>query len=488
MPRFLVHAAVAFLFPLLVAGCGTPKAAGPRPDNGNRGDGPAAMVPVPPPAATPGDTAVAISVPDATPPIAPGLPSPDAAPPVEPPAGGSPVETPSACLRTVPISGAPALGPALAAAMPGDCLVVADGAYGDLNVGAKGTAAAGIQIKAANRLKATAGNLHIASAAYVTVEGFALSTILIENSKSARVTRCQVRGPGNGYWVRVELQKGCQNGCTAGPPGTSDGARIDHCDIGGGSSSSDIFNPTGLATNTRIDHNYIHDVTGSHVMTLGCCGAMFDYHDSNAFIEYNLWSKARPTTAEMVSIKSSAAHFRYNTVVNCGGDVDIRAGRHNNIYGNWIFGGGGVRLYEDDHRIYNNYVTSGLQVGPGNAGHAPVKNAIIVFNTFLGGISLSGTGNKFTNNLIVGGGANGPGNLAGAAEALGLTKMGDVFMLTATSKAVGAATDAASFPFVTDDITGVPRGDKPDVGAQQWAMPPGPRRPLTPADVGPDGP
>jgi hypothetical protein len=43
--------------------------------------------------------------------------------------------------------------------------------------------------------------------------------------------------------VRVEEQKGCMNGCNNTPPGTSDHARIDHCDIGGGSSSSDIFNP-----------------------------------------------------------------------------------------------------------------------------------------------------------------------------------------------------------------------------------------------------
>jgi hypothetical protein len=465
------------LFALLCAACGTPRTAGP----GKPGDGPPPTTP-PPPA----DSATVISAPDATaPPIEPTpAPTADAAPPPD----AAPSETPSACLRMVPVSGAPALGPALAAAMPGDCLVVADGAYGDLTVGAKGTEAAGIQIRAANRGKATAGNLHIASAAYVTVEGFALSTILIENSKNARVTRCQVRGPGNGYWVRVELQKGCQNGCTAGPPGTSDGARIDHCDIGGGSSSSDIFNPTGLSTNTRIDHNYIHDTVGSHVMTVGCCGPTFDYHDTNAIIEYNLWSKARPTSAEMVSIKSSAAHFRYNTVIGSGGDVDIRAGRHNNIYGNWIFGGGGIRVYEDDHKIYNNYVAAGLQVGPGNAGHAAVKNAIIVFNTFLGGISLSGTGNKFTNNLIVGGAANGPGNLAGAADALGLSKVGDIYLLSATSKAVGAATDPAAFSFVTDDITGVPRGPKPDVGAQQFATPPGMRKPLTPADVGPDAP
>jgi poly(beta-D-mannuronate) lyase len=222
-------------------------------------------------------------------------------------------------------------------------------------------------------------------------------------------------------------------------------------------------------------------------MTVGCCGAKYDYHDSNAIIEHNLWVRARPGSAELVSIKSSAVHFRYNTLIGTSGDVDIRAGRHDHIYGNYILGGNGIRLYEDDHRIYNNYVSSGrsLQAGPANAGHAAVKNATIVFNTFLGSVSLTGTGNKFTNNLLLGGGG-GAGNLAGSAESLGLVRMGEVFVLTATSRARGAAME--SFPFVTDDIQGNARGDKPDVGAQQWSMSPGMRRPLTMADVGPDAP
>jgi len=64
--------------------------------------------------------------------------------------------------------------------------------------------------------------------------------------------------------------------------------------------------------------------------------------------------------------------------------------------------------------------------------------------------------------------------------------MGDIFVPTAMSKTVGAAME--SFPFVTDDITGAPRGPKADVGAMQFAGTPGPRKPLTAADVGPDAP
>ena len=395
---------------------------------------------------------------------------------------------PTPCLRTVAVDGAGALARALAAAAPGDCLLLADGAYGDVSVEARGTPAARVQVRARNRLRASAGGLRIRNAEHVTVEGLALSTVLVENSRGCRVTRCRIQGPDDGYWVRVEQQKGCRSGCSDEPPGTSDGTRIDHCEIANGSTSKDILNPTALATNTRIDHNHIHDVIGSHVMTAGCCGPKFDYHESGTIIEYNLWERARPTGAEMVSIKSSAVTFRYNTVRGGDGDVDIRAGRRNDIHGNYLLGGRGIRLYEDDHRIFNNYVAAGLRAGPSDAGHAEVKNAVIVYNTFLGEVSLSGTGITFSNNVLLGGGPGGPGNLLGSATALGLSKTGDLLTLTATSRALGAAVAGEGFPFVTHDVQGKPRGPRPDVGAEQLSPANALRRPLTAADVGPDAP
>jgi hypothetical protein len=67
------------------------------------------------------------------------------------------------------------------------------------------------------------------------------------------------------------------------------------------------------------------------------------------------------TSAEMISIKGSGVQFRYNTIRKHNGDIDIRAGRTNSISGNYILGPGpGIRMYEDGHRIYNNYVNGGL--------------------------------------------------------------------------------------------------------------------------------
>jgi hypothetical protein len=403
-----------------------------------------------------------------------------------PPVAGA--DEPPACQRMIDVNGAPALTAALGTAMPGDCLMLADGAYGGLTISAKGTAQAPIQVRAVNLLKATAGALRLDKAEHVIVRGLALSTILFVNSNYSRVTRCQVRGPSSGYWVRIEEQKGCMNGCNNEPPGTSKAARIDHCDIGGGSSSSDIFNPTAFATDSRIDHNYIHDTTGPHLMTVGCCGPKYDYFESGTVIENNLFVNANGTSAEMISIKGAGVHFRYNTIRAHRGDIDIRAGRNNSIYGNYILGPGpGIRMYEDNHRIYNNYVNGGLSGNQSGPIHAPVKNATVVFNTFTGNISLAGgAGNVSANNITLGGGGGGMGNLGGPAEALGLVRMGEILTITAGSKAVGAA--VGSYPFVTDDISGHPRGDKLDVGAQQLATGTPLRKVLTVADVGPLAP
>jgi poly(beta-D-mannuronate) lyase len=394
-----------------------------------------------------------------------------------------------ACGKMIDVGAPAALAPAVAAAMPGDCLIVADGAYGPVTITAKGTAAAPIQIRAKNLLKATAGALVLTGSEYVVVQGFASASLLFVNSNHSRITRCQVRGGSGGIWVRVEEQKGCMSGCSNTPPGTSDDTRIDHCDIGGGSAGgADVINQTGLSTKHRFDHNYIHDVSGDHIMTVGCCGPKYDYFDTGHIIEFNVFDKVRVGSAEMLSIKSSNTTFRYNTIRDHGGDIDIRAGRHDYIYGNFILGpGSGIRLYEDDHKIYNNYVNAGtaLNLGAANGIHAGVKNATIVFNTFIGGLNLNGSGNVITNNLIVGGGG-GTGNLSGAADALGLVKMGDLLTPTMTSKAIGAG--MGSFPFVTDDLAGNPRGAKPDVGALQFSTAMALRRPLTAADVGPAAP
>jgi hypothetical protein len=224
---------------------------------------------------------------------------------------------------------------------------------------------------------------------------------------------------------------------------------------------------------------------------LGCCGATFDYHDTFNVVEHNLFVNCSGE-AEMISMKSSANTFRYNTVRNSAGNISLRAGRHNTVYGNYVFGTGnqgGIRMYEDDHKIFNNYIATGqaLIANRADAIHAAVKNALIVNNTFLGSVALTGTNNTFANNITGGtvsiGGATGGNNLT-AAEA-GLMKMGEVMVIATGSKAIDAS--MGSYPFVMDDVNGQPR-DKPDIGADELSTAPALFGPLTDKDVGPDAP
>ena len=238
---------------------------------------------------------------------------------------------------------------------------------------------------------------------------------------------------------------------------------------------------------TQIDRNYLHDAGGGgtsrDAVSLGCCGPEFDYHMTGNIMEYNLMVNCT-ADAEYVSIKSSGNTIRYNTFRRNGGTLTLRAGRKSEIYGNFFFGGGGIRAYEDDHKIWNNYIETGtaLRADGDGGGHAPLRRAIIVHNTFLGGVTITGSGHTIANNI---GGGGGMGNLS--QDAAGLVRKGELLAITATSAAVDKA--AGTFPFLTDDMEGQPR-DKPDIGADEWSSAPALtlRRPLTPADVGPDAP
>jgi hypothetical protein len=254
--------------------------------------------------------------------------------------------------------------------------------------------------------------------------------------------------------------------------------------------------PTGLSENTRIDRNYFHDVSGGggngrETIRLGCCGLMFDLHETGNIVEHNLLVNCSGE-AEIISVKSSKNTIRYNTIRNSAGNLTLRAGTNNLVYGNFVFGTGnqgGFRIFDDGHKIWNNYIQTGSALIGNRSGpiHAAVRQAVIVHNTFIGSVTLAGSGNVFSDNITGGsvnlGGAMAQGNLT-AADA-GLMRMGEMMAVTATSKAVNAAT--GSYPFLMDDVQGQPR-NKPDVGADEWTADPALYRPLTPADVGPNAP
>ena len=438
------------------------------------------------------------------------------------------LEAAATCQRTVPARNTAALKAALTSARAGDCIEVADGSYGSPGtVSARGTSDAPIVVRAAHRGRATfTGTITLRGAAHVTLDGFRFTDgakVTIENSAQCRITRSRFQLSAGGTWVVVK--------------GTGDRNRIDHNDFGPHPPKGHFVQTTGTTTRTRIDRNHFHDMkpaggNGGESVMIGCCGPAADYHQGKHVVERNLLVDCDGEN-EMIGIKSSGNVVRHNTIRRSRGFISLRAGRGNHIYGNYVLGEGkagtgGIRLFEDDHVIYNNYVDAEeypltLTNGDAPGGtHAAIENVTVVFNTFVAHgqpVKIGGTGHRvppsntvFSNNLLQGDDTviieNNPtdvdyaGNIAFRTSrgSIGVNKPGDQFRVadprlqsgggvlrpSSSSPVVDAA--VGTFRFVRDDVDRRPRAGALDVGAFEWSSSQPQGAPLTPADVGPDAP
>jgi hypothetical protein len=331
---------------------------------------------------------------------------------------------------------------------------------------------------------------------------------------------------------------------------TGNGNRVDHNEMGPKGRSGhfvQIGADGATPLHTLVDHNYFHDVgsasQGGESLRVGGFGPSGDYFHSFSVFEYNLLVRCNGDD-EIVSFKGSDNTFRYNTVRASKGMVNIRSGMANSIYGNFIFSDGvagamGIRVSEDNHRIYDNYVNvvntplllHGGDPKPGNpppgkpptrhfTGHAQVRNAVIVNNTFIAavsGVDLDGLSGRlppdnltFANNIVQAGrtvvshgakpthatyadnilwggtpGVTGPGFRVVNPK---LVLVHGVLQPAPDSPALKAGSTAFT-ALVTEDVEGRPRTSPPDVGAVQVSSTAAPRRlPLTVDDVGPTAP
>ena len=76
---------------------------------------------------------------------------------------------------------------------------------------------------------------------------------------------------------------------------------------------------------------------------------MFDLHETGNIVEHNLLVNCSGE-AEIISVKSSKNTIRYNTIRNSTGNLTLRAGKNNLVYGNFVFGTGnqgGLRIFDD---------------------------------------------------------------------------------------------------------------------------------------------
>jgi poly(beta-D-mannuronate) lyase len=441
------------------------------------------------------------------------------------------------CTRTVRPSSSAQLAGAISSARAGDCIVLENGSYSFPTISKKGSEDNPIVISARNRggAKVTSGSLALSGAAYVTVEGLTWNssgTVKISNSDHCRISRFTFRPEetSDADWISVS--------------GTSKFTRIDHNDLGPKRRIGNMIMLAGkgsqIVQNTRIDHNYFHDIArtsgnGWEAIRAGLSGLALS--SSHTVIEFNLFEHA-DGDPETISLKSSDNVVRFNTLRATSGEFTLRHGNRNQIYGNFILGehvGGssGIRVCGEDHQIFNNYIQdiagTGIFLESGDSNvrneagraHYRVYNTKVVFNTIVGaktGIA-NGGGHEFApvnsviaNNIVVGASgslykerapvtptyAGNIGNPSGGTN-LGmtvpvaairrvdprLTSVNGVSRLSSGSPAIGAA--VGDYAFVSKDIDGDARTDA-DVGADEFVAGSALAQPLRPQDVGPDAP
>jgi hypothetical protein len=509
---------------LVLVACGGGGSAPPPPpvpgSGGTTGSGGSAPGPgtggseTPPPAV---DAALAA---DAPAPVADAAASNDAAAPssdaaVVVPEGSAPVlEDPlPPCLQTVAVANSAALAPALTAARPGDCLVLADGDYTFPVVKVTGTPAAPIVVRAANRgmARVPTGGIEITGSTHLALEGLLFTSggsIRFTDSPFTRLSRTRIQPTADkgGAWVNIV--------------GQTHHVRLDRNDMGpktalGNMVQTGVLTPGQVVQYIRIDHNHFHDVHyggGNGWETIRAGYSHVAPSKGFITIEYNLFTKA-DGDPETVSVKSSDAIVRYNTIRDTNGQICLRHGNRTQVYGNFLLNSGGgnggsggnIRIYGADHKIFNNYIagTGGITLGAGSnaatdqAGteHYRVYRAQLVNNTIVGGGVLIGGGQApmdctIANNLIqggaVGGGGDGTKAMNNVTNGAGMMMVDGMWRLVAGSPAIDAS--IAGFDYVTEDIDGQPRAGKADLGADELSTDPVLRKALTPADVGVDVP
>jgi hypothetical protein len=453
--------------------------------------------------------------PDAAPPLGgrDGSPPPDLGPtPDAPPALGEP----PTCARKVPVSSLAQLGTAIGAAMPGDCIVLANGSYastGTISVNRAGTADKRITITAETIGGVTisgAGGFHLDSpAAYVVIRGFKFThsgaLVMGLDTNHCTITRntFELAGSGDYLWIQGLDQEVSYNRFQNK---TSAGAMVQIDASGRGHAGTQR---PYLHHNHWLEHNFTGGNGGECLATWG----------GFTRAEYNLFEHCNGDP-EIITAKSSDGIYRYNTFRgSTRGMFSFRYGNRLTVEGNFFFGlAGGIRAYGTDHKVINNYFEGNKGVGiyvsngAANGTYIQIQRMLIANNTLVGDSISPRSGDlppmtvTIVNNII----KKDDGSFASEGPGWTGTKWeGNIFWGTATTTIpasgykkvdplltaadgvshIGAGSPAIDSSVgsygVTEDMDGQPRSGTADVGADELSTAPVKRRPLTAADVGP---
>ncbi|MCD9899440.1 polysaccharide lyase 6 family protein [Streptomyces sp. MT29] len=450
------------------------------------------------------------------------------------PSGNS---TPQANATIVNVSSSTQLTTAMANAVAGQTIVLANGSYSIGKLNAKnGTSSAPITIMAAQQGKAiiTGGQLEVLSSSYVTFSGLKWTnrnTLKISSSHHIRLTRNHFRLTESSSlkWIIIQGAGSHRN-------------RIDHNLFEEKHQLGNFITIDGSSTQQsqydQIDYNHFRNIgprATNEMEAIRVGWSAISKSDGFTTVENNLFENC-DGDPEIVSVKSNANTVRYNTFRTSQGSVSLRHGNRSQVHGNFFFGGGktgtgGVRVYGQDHKIYNNHFEgltgsgydAALQLDGGDvdtsgalSSHWRVYRATAVHNTFVNNVSNIEIGANYSlapvdslvaDNIVVGSSGKlfnelkTPKNMTYAGNigwptgsaAIGITtgvrtvnpllaKQGEVYRLGTGSPAVNAS--SGNYGFLTEDMDGQSRRGTADVGADELSTGTVVHKPLNSADVG----
>jgi hypothetical protein len=288
------------------------------------------------------------------------------------------------------------LNAALAAAKPGDTIVLRGGTWRDAAVVVR-TQGITLRAETPGKVRFTGASSLVFAAPSVAVEGVLFEdgalpkgSVVTFRSHHGRLAESAIvnynpRNPATAYsWVAFEGSDNAVERCLF--------ERKNH-------SGPVVGNAARDARRNRVVESYFRDSSAT---------AIFDISGDDAFflIEANLLDHADAQGTEIVSLKSGRNRVARNTIRASLGGIAISSGNFNTIFGNGILcdarkGAYGMRIAGQDQTVSTNYIERcdfGIQL-------TAARQADLQFNTVVDSagadLTLGGGGHKIADNVLV---------------------------------------------------------------------------------------
>ncbi len=299
-------------------------------------------------------------------------------------------------------------------AIPGDCIIMANGIWNDLLIEfkAKGTSKKHITLTAE-----TAGKVLIEGVSNLSISGEYLdvSNLVFTNGHTPTRTVLLFKTSNTEYAYHCRVSDCVINKFNQPIRETEDNwvsmwgkyNEVSNCYFGGKTNVGTTFivcpNDTNSIYNKHlISHNYFGPrprlgSNGGETMRIGTSEVCLK--SSETVVEGNYFDHCNGEV-EILSNKSSDNKILNNTFFESEGSLVLRHGNRETVSGNWFIGNGkpftgGIRVINAGHQIYNNFlykltgdefrspltIMNGIPDSP-LSGYAPVKNVLIANNTF----------------------------------------------------------------------------------------------------------